>query len=98
MNKYKNATKQSESLIGNLCNEIDLLRNRLPQLLHSINHCRDEVLRERLKKEFHLLVDRKNEVLKIALSWEENIFIDSLSNEFLIELCKRPLLYPEFDT
>lgn len=80
-----------ESLVGNLCREIERLRQRAVQLGDGLARCQDAPLRERLRRERQELQARQRElqhsVSALAAHWQG----EPLSLAFLQELSRRPL-------
>ncbi len=83
------ALKESDTLIGNLSKEVELLRIRCKSIVSSIINSHDEALLIRLKKELDSLENRRQEIIRIASNIQKGNISDNLSIEFLIELCNR---------
>ena len=86
----KNTITISDSLIGSLCREIELIRSRSKHIIYSLNHCKDDILRKRLVFELIKLIERRQELKDIS-----NTFLrdskSSISKLLFFELCNRPL-------
>jgi hypothetical protein len=80
-----------ESLVANLCQEIQGLRQRSLQLRDGLARCQDAPLRERLRRERSALQARQRELQRsvsaLAAHWQG----EPLSLAFLLELSRRPL-------
>ena len=88
----------SDSFIGSLCREVHSIRNRCNQLLFSINSAKNRSLIQRLEEEYDELINRKFILLQITRELSKENFRDSLSIEFLLEICSRPIsltTYPD---
>ncbi len=81
----------SDSLIGSLCREVEYARFRCANIIQSLGSTRDHNLLIRLKSEFNVLEGRRMEVLDTATSLKKTSLSNSLSINFLIEICRRPL-------
>ncbi len=79
----------SDSLIGSLCREIDFIRTRYKAINSLLIYCKDKSLRTRLFNELDALITRKNELSSISSLFNKDKL--NLSNQFLLELCKRSL-------
>ncbi len=88
----KNLLNHSDSLIENLCLEVDSIRHRSISIINSINNCKDKNLISRLKIEFKELEQRRKELLYTSKYIMNEVLLDSVSVSLLIELCRRP--YP----
>jgi hypothetical protein len=86
----------AESVIGSLCKEIDCTRGRAAVVLRDLLNCRNEGLRRRLRQEWLELQRRQTSILNLARSWRESSTVDSLSIEFLMEVCSRPLVTNQY--
>ena len=82
-------TNTSESLVGNICQEIESIRVRSRYLLNVMVNCKDLGLTLRLKSELNQLTERRFEILKAAKTMKGEELLDQTSIEFLIELCRR---------
>ncbi len=81
----------SNSLIGSLSREANLIRRRVYKIIMSLPSCNSKPLISRLNEEFKILEERRQDILSIALELQNNKLIESLSIEYLIEICKRPV-------
>ncbi len=84
-------TSTSESVIGNLCKEVYLIRHRSKNLIQSIEIAKDTKLKKRLRKELLILKERKKEILQLAVSMKTTFKqnIQEMSLLFLIEISHR---------
>jgi hypothetical protein len=81
----------SDTVIGSLCREVDVIRHRCRHILDAMRRCQDSALYCRLSKELRQLQRRRLELLETARIWKRRGVQDPLSIAFLIEISSRPL-------
>jgi len=82
-----------ESLVSNLCWEMDRLRRRAGQVVAGLERCQDPQLFERLRQELRQLGGRREELQRVAGLLRRRLQVqDGLSLDFLEELTRRPLV------
>ncbi len=82
-------TYTSDSLIGNLCREAELIGCRSRQLTKLIRTCKDRPLLTRLREEFKSLQERKKELNLSTKHIIKNGKVDPISIAFLTEVLDR---------
>ena len=80
----------SDSLIENLCREIDYIRQRYNNVTISLSISKDKLLKERLAEEILNLKQRRKELTEISNTLDCSNKT-SLSKLLFCELCRRPL-------
>ncbi|MBC1261947.1 hypothetical protein FQK07_11860 [Synechococcus sp. BSF8S] len=81
----------SNTVIGSLCREVDVIRHRCSHILDAMSRCQNSSLYCRLSKELRRLHGRRLELLETARTWKRRGVQDPLSIAFLIEISSRPL-------
>ena len=81
----------SQSLIGNLCQEIFQLRNRNHTIIDMLKNCENKALRKRLYNESIQLEKRRIIIFSKAKYISDQLSFKSLSVLFLIEVSSRKL-------
>ena len=87
----KTTIKNSESLVGSLCREVEENRHRFLNLLEALDKCGNKLLINRIQKELELIEQRQNELRLITREIKSSKLKDKLSIDFLIEISNRPL-------
>jgi hypothetical protein len=85
------AITSSDTVIGSLCREVDVIRHRCRHILDAMSRCQDNSLFCRLRSELRQLQGRRRELLETARTWQRRGVQDPLSIAFLIEISSRPL-------
>ncbi len=86
-----NVTGTSETLIGSLCKEADLIRTRIRHIMNLTGQCSNIELLSRLNQEKNNLESRRVEIITIADSLTKKNLSDKLSTKFLLEICNRKI-------
>ena len=89
--------KESQSLTNNLLMEVDVLSNRLRNIMQSYRATGNKALKERLFYENKNIFKRINEIYKIAELLNKNNNKMNYSN-LLVEITKRKLKENKFET
>ena len=82
----------SDSIIGSLCREINLIKSRSELIIRSIPNTENKKLKQRLIRELAELRIRVQDIKKLSKLISINGKKDNLSIEFLNELLNRSVI------
>ena len=85
-------TSISDSLITDLCREVDYIKVRSQCIINSLANCQSKKLIVRLKNELEQLKSRRNYIKGLSKTLSNHHNIDSLSIDLLNELIGRSLI------
>lgn len=89
----KNTIRASETIIGNLFSEVEIICSRINDIEKTHLHTLDSNLKSRLVNEVINLSKRLEEINSISYSIKESSCEDLTISSILIEKCSRKLKY-----